>query len=210
MRKASGSSWVIGIPNVTIHLPTKGPVMDATTAMNQTNTIVTTMVSALTPQHREMATPCDDWTVHELVGHMCEGVQGIAGGLQGQAPPAETPDFLADGPKAGWDAAVTAITAAATPDVLSAIHQMPFGEVPGEMAVSVIVADMITHAWDLAEATGIEHGISDELAQFALQTWKPLVPAEGRGDGFKAVIDVGDDASSLQQLLGYTGRQPSA
>jgi hypothetical protein len=157
--------------------------MDATTAMNQTNTLVTTMLESLTPDHREMATPCDDWTVHDLLGHMCGGVQGMAGGLQGQAPP----------------------------EALAATHQMPFGEIPGEMAVSVIVADVVTHAWDLGQATGIDHGISDELAEFALQTWMPLVPADGRtGDGFKAVVEVGPNASALDNLVAYTGRQPSA
>jgi uncharacterized protein (TIGR03086 family) len=185
--------------------------MDATTAMNQTNTLVTTMVGSLTPEHREMATPCDDWSVHDLLGHMCGGIQGMAGGLQDQAPPAEAPDFLAQGPAAGWADARAALEAAATPEALTAMHQMPFGEVPGEMALSVIVADVVTHAWDLGQATGIDHGISDELAAFALQTWMPLVPAEGRtGDGFKAVVDVGSDASALENLVAYTGRQPSA
>ena len=158
-----------------------------------------------------MATPCDEWTVHDLVGHMCGGAQMIAGGLQGQAPPSEMPDFVADGPAAGWAAARSAIEAAATPEALAAMHQMPFGEVPGEMAVAVITADFLTHAWDLSQATGIEHGITDELAEFGLQTWMPVVPAEGRtGDGFKAVVDVGADASPLDKLLGYTGRNPSA
>lgn len=184
--------------------------MDATTAMNQTNALVSTMVGELTPDHREMSTPCDDWSVHDLLGHMCGGVQGIAGGLQGHAPPEEAPDFLAQGPAAGWADASAALETAATPDVLTAMHQMPFGEVPGEMAVSVIVADVLTHAWDLGEATGIDHGISDELAEFALQTWKPLVPVEGRGDGFKAVFSVAPDASAIDKLLAYTGRQPSA
>ena len=185
--------------------------MDATTAMSQTNALVTTMVASITPDHKEMATPCDDWSVHDLLGHMCGGVQGMAGGLRGQAPPEEAPDFLAQGPVAGWADARAALEAAATPEALTAMHQMPFGEVPGEMAVSVIVADVVTHAWDLGQATGIDHGISDELAAFALQVWTPLVPAEGRtGDGFKAVVDVGSDASALDNLVAYTGRQPSA
>ena len=184
--------------------------MDATTALHQTNDLVTTMVSSLTNEHREMATPCEGWTVHDVLGHMCGGAQMIAGAMQGQAPPSEAPDFLADGPAAGWAAASAALAAAATPEALAAKHQMPFGEVPGEVAVSVIAADFITHAWDLSQATGIDHGISDELAAFALQTWMPVVPAEGRtGDGFKPAVNVGADASPLDKLVGYTGRTPA-
>ena len=183
--------------------------MDVTTAMTQTNTLVADMVAKLTPEQAELATPCDQWTVHELIAHMCGSVQMVAGALGGQAPPSEMPDFLAGGPAAGWAAASAALEAAATPDALAAKHQMPFGEVPGEMAVAVIAADGITHAWDLAQATGIEHGISDELAAFALQAWQPVVPAEGRtGDGFKAVVEVPAGASVVDQLAGYTGRTP--
>ena len=183
--------------------------MDATTAMQQTNALFTSMIASLTPEHREMSTPCDQWTVHDLLGHVCGGAQMIAGGLQDQVPPEEPPDYLAGGPVAGWTDARTALEAAATPEALAASHQMPFGEVPGEMALAVISADILTHAWDLAQATGISHGISDGLAEFALQAWMPLVPAEGRtGDGFKAAVSVAADASPVDRLVGYTGRTP--
>ena len=185
--------------------------MDATTALTRTNALVADMVEQLTPEQRELPTPCDEWNVHELIAHMCGSMQMVAGALQGQAPPSEPPDFLAGGPAAGWAAARSAIEEAATPEALAATHQMPFGEVPGEMAVAVIAADGITHVWDLAQATGIEHGISDELATFALQAWTPVVPAEGRsGDGFKAVVEVASGASVVDQLAGYTGRDPSS
>ena len=55
-------------------------------------------MNGLTPDDREKRTPCDKWNVHELIEHMCQGGQMIAGGLQDQAPPEEMPDFLADGP----------------------------------------------------------------------------------------------------------------
>ena len=88
--------------------------MDATAAMNQTNQIVTGLIGGLTPEHREMPTPCSEWTVHDLIEHMCQGSHMIAGALQDQAPPAETPDYLSEGPANGWAGAATALTAAAT------------------------------------------------------------------------------------------------
>jgi uncharacterized protein (TIGR03086 family) len=183
--------------------------MDATTAMGRTQPIVTGVVDGLTPEHREMPTPCDEWTVHELIEHMCQGGQMIAGGLRDQAPPDETPDYLAEGPVAGWADAAATLEAAATPEALAASHELPFGEVPGEVALSVITADHLTHAVDLARATGQEVEIDDELAEWALQTWQVVVPAEGRtGDGFAAVVPVPDDAPAVDRLLGYTGRQP--
>lgn len=184
--------------------------MQTVEAMQQTSTLVTRLVSGLSPDHREAPTPCDQWNVHELLNHMCGGAHMIAGGLKDEAPPeGEPPDFLADGPAAGWEAAAAHLAQAASPDALAALHQMPFGEVPGETAVAVITADHLTHAWDLAKATGQELGMSDELAEFALETWKPLVPADGRtGDGFKAAVGVDDSASAVDKLAAYTGRQP--
>ena len=172
-----------------------------------TNDTVTALIAGLTPENREMPTPCDEWTVHDLIGHMCGGAHMIAGALQGEAPPDEAPDFLADGPAAGWSAAAAHLTVAATPEALTATHQMPFGEIPGEMALSIIAADHLTHAWDLATATGQQMEVSEELAEFAYQAWLPLIPAEGRtGDGFKAAVPVADDAGALERLIAYTGR----
>jgi uncharacterized protein (TIGR03086 family) len=183
--------------------------MDATQALAQTNSIVNTVIGGLSSDDRETSSPCSEWNVHEVLEHMCQGGQMIAGGLQGQAPPDEMPDFLANGPAEGWSNAYAALADAATPEALTASHQMPFGEVPGEIAVSVITAEHLVHARDVAEATGQSIEVDDELAQWALDTWKVVVPAEGRdGGGFADVVPVADDASLLDQLLGYTGRQP--
>lgn len=182
--------------------------MDATTALAQTNQVMTSVIGQLTPDHREASTPCTEWNVHEVLDHVCQGCQGMAGGLQGQAPPEEAPDLLANGPAQGWADAHAALSAVATPEILSATHQMPFGEVTGEMALSVIVADAATHAWDVAKGAGVEIDMPHELAEFALATWKQLVPPEGRQGGFADVVPVGDDASAVDRLAGYTGRQP--
>ena len=183
--------------------------MDATTALNETTEIMNGLVAGLTPEHREMRTPCDQWNVHELIEHMCQGGHGIAGGLLGEAPPEEGVDVLAEGPVNGWAAAQQHLHAAAAPEILSSLHQMPFGEVPGEMAMSVIVSDLFTHSWDLAQATSQDFSASDEIATFAHNVWQGLAPAEGRtGDPFADVVAVPDGASPLDQMLGYTGRQP--
>ena len=72
-----------------------------------------------------------------------------------------------------------------------------------------VEGDVSFDAWDLARATGQDLAVDDELATWALQTWQAVVPAEGReGDAFHAVVAVADDASALDRLVGYTGRQP--
>ncbi len=184
--------------------------MDATTALKNTDETMKSVIAQLTSDHRYMSTPCTEWNVHEVIEHACQGSHMIAGALQGQAPPenADEIDLLADGPASGWANAHAALSAAATPEILSATHQLPFGEMPGEAAMSVIVADVLVHAWDVAAGAGVEFDVSDEMAEWALATWKQVVPPEGRQGGFADVIPVTDDAPALDRLLGYVGRQP--
>ena len=180
--------------------------------MQQTNEIVTGLIAGLTPEHREMSTPCDEWNVHDLINHMAGGTHMIAAGLLGEQPegsPTDMPDFLTDGPAKGWADAHAHLESAATPENLTAKHQMPFGEVPGEQAVSIIAADVLIHSWDLAQATGQEFKASEELAEFAMATFKPLLPPEARGSGsFKEEVAVPGDASAVDRMIGFAGRQP--
>ena len=177
--------------------------------MHETHAIVNGLMAGLSPEHRDMPTPCEKWTVHEVVEHMCQGGNAVAGSLEGQNPPDEMPDVMENGPISGWAATAAHLGAAATPDRLEATHQMSFGEVTGEMALSLIVADHVVHAWDVATATGQDFACSDELASWALQVWQGLVPAEPRsGDRFGPVVETGPDASAVDALVAYTGRQP--
>jgi uncharacterized protein (TIGR03086 family) len=184
--------------------------MDATTAMQETNEVVTRLIAGLSSDDREKSTPCDEWNVHQLIEHMCGGAHMIAGAMLSEIPPEQMPDLLADGPAAGWSAAAAHLAASVTPANLAATHELPFGPTPGAMAVAVISADHLTHAWDLAKATGQDPQISDELAAFALGAWQPVVPAGERpvGGGFKTEVTVAGGASALDQLVAYTGRQP--
>jgi uncharacterized protein (TIGR03086 family) len=184
--------------------------MNATDAMQQTDEVVSDLIAGLAADQRDHATPCDEWTLHDLLGHMCGGGHMVAGALLGEPMPEEAPDHLVDGPVAGWAGTMEHLRAAATPENLASTHQLPFGEMPGEVALSVIVADHLTHGWDIARASGQDFEIDDELAEWALATWKQLVPAEGRtGPGFKPVVPVDATASPVDQLVAYTGRHPA-
>jgi len=185
--------------------------MDATTALAQTNDVMTSVIARLTPEHREESTPCAEWNVHQVLEHVCQGSHMVAGALQQQAPPADgdSPDLMANGPAEGWANAHAALSSAATAENLSGNRELPgLGTMPGEVAMSVIVADALTHAWDVAKGTGVDIEIPEELAGWALATWQQVVPAEGRGDGFADVVAVDDDAPAVDRLAGWTGRRP--
>ena len=180
--------------------------MDPVQAMQQTHELVGNMMSQLTPEHREMQTPCKKWVSHDLVGHMAGGALMFSAVLAGEQPNAEG-DPLAEGPVKGWADASAALAAAATPENLGALRQAPFGEMPGAVLLSVITADQLVHAWDLSKATGIDHGVSDELAEFAMACWQQALPDAARdGDAFDQIQPCADDAPGLDKVAAFTGR----
>jgi uncharacterized protein (TIGR03086 family) len=183
--------------------------MELLDARAETDTLVEGLISGLTPDHRELPTPCKDWTVHDLVDHMVGGGLMIAAALtqEASAMPAPGTDHLPEGPAVGWAGAVAAMGAAATPDNLENNRQLPFGEMPGAMGLSLITADHVTHAWDLARATGQEIAPSDDLVEWAQGVWSVAITDELRnGDAFDVVQPCADDASPIDRLAAFTGR----
>ena len=180
--------------------------MDPVQAMQETHAVVAAMVAQLTPDHREMQTPCKKWVAHDLVGHMVGGAHMFSAVIAGEQPNMEG-DPMADGPVAGWAAGSAALAAAATPENLGAMRQAPFGEMPGAVLLSVMSADHLVHAWDLSKATGIDHGISDELAEFAMGCWQQALPDAARdGDAFDQIQPCADDAPAMDKVAAFTGR----
>lgn len=98
--------------------------------------------------------------------------------------------------------------AAATPENLEQPRQLPFGEMPGAVGLSVITADHLTHAWDLARATDQEINASDELCAWATDTWATVLTDDLRnGDAFDAIQPCADDAPAIDKLAAFTGRR---
>lgn len=185
--------------------------MDASTAIGPTHALVADVIGNLTPDQRDLPTPCRKWTVHELVEHVVGGGHMAAALLSGDTPSTEGGgDLLAGGPAAGWASASSAFTGAVTPESLAASYPFfSFGDMPGEVIASVFVVDHLIHAWDLAAATGQSISVDDELAGWALEALKMVAPPDGRdGDMFAEVVAVDDSAPMIDRLVGYSGRTP--
>ncbi len=183
--------------------------MNAMNALAATDRLMTSVIAQLAPEHREKPTPCTEWNVHDVCDHVVRGCHSMAHGLRGEPMPDAGPDYMANGPGKAWADAFDSLNTAATPEILAATHDMPFGRVTGEQAVAVITADAVTHAWDIARGADVDFAIPEDLAEFALATWQVVIPPEARPDGgFGYIVPVADDAPALDRLLGFTGRQP--
>ncbi len=66
---------------------------------------------------------------------------------------------------------------------MSATFKLPLGEVPGQVFIGLRTTDVLTHAWDLAAATGQSTDLDPELAVERLAAARALgaaVPRAGK------------------------------
>jgi len=74
---------------------------------------------------------------------------------------------------------------------------VPWGKVPGRIALSGYVQEVLAHGWDLATATGQPAEGDPELATWALAISKRILLPEIRGQEgvpFGSVVEVPADA----------------
>jgi len=154
---------------------------------------------AITEEQWSASTPCDGWTVKDLVDHAV-GVQvGFAGGLVGAE--------IAEG--ADWPTARDAIRAAAgDPSCLEGTTDMPpMGTVPKMVPFGIAASDLLVHTWDLARAIGADETLP-EAAVAATHMGLQRFPEEMmRSEGmFDAQVECAPDADAQTQMLTFAGR----
>ena len=149
------------------------------------------------------ATPCDDWTVRDLLNHMIDTQRYFAGAARGEdvSPPGPNPpDVLGDDP-----AAAVQRTRA---DVEDAFSRDGVIEKTGP-ALGIAFSDLLVHSWDLARATGQDDTMPAGLADASYELIHGKFTDDQRRGMFKPELPVGPDASAQDRLLAYTGRSPA-
>jgi uncharacterized protein (TIGR03086 family) len=174
------------------------------------------VIDGVRPDQLDRPTPCSQFDVRTLVGHMIFAAGRIVQAgrrdeittgtpvVSGLADDELAPAFakLAGEAVAAWDA----------PDALDGDIALPFGTFPATAVVAIYVIEHVTHAWDLAVATGNAVELDDALATAALSFATEMVPAEFRGGDdmpFGHVVEVPSDAPVYDRLAGFLGREPA-
>ncbi|WP_344772568.1 TIGR03086 family metal-binding protein [Nocardioides panacisoli] len=119
-------------------------------------------------------TPCEDWTVRELVNHVT-GENLWAPPLFDGATIEEVGDrfdgdLLGEDPAAAARAAADDAVAAADRVAADGTVHLSFGETPVEEYLAQLAADHLVHAWDLAAATGGDRRFDPDLVA-AVASW---------------------------------------
>ena len=173
--------------------------------------MVSSLVQATEAAQLDGDTPCDEFCVRDLLDHLNLVMARVATIGEGGNWADITPDAVAqsDGHHATFQqGAHDIMNAWADSSKLGNSFQVPWGESPGAPALMMYTAELATHGWDLAQATGQSMEIPDAALGGALQAAK-MVPAEGRSEMpmFGNVVDPGENASAMHQIAGWFGRQ---
>jgi uncharacterized protein (TIGR03086 family) len=116
-------------------------------------------------------------------------------------------DNLGDDPPGAWKvAAARAMGAFEQPGALDRTVTLPFGAMPASVALGIAVFDVLTHAVDIASATG-QHVEDLDLVETALSMGHEMVGPELRQPGiFDPEQPAPADAPAELRLLAFAGR----
>ncbi|MGH9112554.1 MAG: TIGR03086 family metal-binding protein [Acidimicrobiales bacterium] len=180
--------------------------MDIVDALDQTFHHAHQVIGRVRPDQHSEKTPCDEWSVRDLLEHMI----GVVAGLGTAAAGTPTRAFALDADPAAQfqDAATSALAAWRIPGVLDRVLDGGPGPMPGRVLAGINLLDTATHTWDLATATGQPAALPDDVASAALEASRATISPEIRTGRFAPEVAAGVSASATDKLVAFLGRTP--
>lgn len=162
------------------------------------------VMRSFTPAHRELQTPCEEFTVHNLVEHLMESLRSLSkmGG-------GEIPDEI-DASSAEDYIGQAAEVALATWRSRGVDGEVQFGDgtVPAFVPVGILSLEFLLHAWDFAQATDQAVVAADPLVEYVQAAAEQIIRPDNRGPGkgFAEAIPVSTNDPMIA-LAAFTGRR---
>lgn len=145
------------------------------------------------------ATPCPDWDVATLIGHLLADTHNFRRALNG-----EPPDFSAapEPARENWTAAFRA----GADDLLHAWHRQAGDDATSDPDWQT--AEFAVHTWDLATAIGVPvSDLDPEVAERGLAFMRANLTADRRGPAFGPEQEPAGEGA-YERLVAFAGRAP--
>ncbi|WP_460069704.1 TIGR03086 family metal-binding protein [Streptomyces sp. YKOK-I1] len=174
------------------------------------------LIRTVRPEQLAGPTPCAEFDVRTLLSHIVGGTRRIAivgEGGDGLAEPAFVEGVADDGWAEAYDEVRTrAVKAWESEERMAAPVRVPWGEVPGDAALSGYVMEIVTHTWDLGESLGHPVALDPDLAEFALAAGHRNLPDPERDSRtpFSSAHPAPEGADAYTRLAAWLGRKPLA
>ncbi|MES9601765.1 maleylpyruvate isomerase family mycothiol-dependent enzyme [Actinomadura sp. NPDC000929] len=152
----------------------------------------------------EAPTPCEGWTVTDLVRHMNERHEAIA---RTALPPLEPAGDPRD------DFALVAARCLAVLERAGETVTMPrLGPLSTEWVLGIHAVDMLVHRWDLARALRTTAAVPSWIAEAALPLARantaPGSPLNGPGGAYRPPLAEDPSRPTIDNIAALLGRDP--
>lgn len=166
-------------------------------------------VKAVTPPDLAKPTPCSEFDVRALLNHMIGGLAMLTTAAEGEKAPIPEGDQFGSDPAGAYDQRRSALITAVRGDgVLDRDWDMPFGPMSGSMMASIAFMEHLTHAWDIAKATGQDTTLSADLVMECMEVVTPMDAMMRMPGVCGPAVSVPDNAAPQDKLVAFLGRNP--
>lgn len=194
------------------------PALDPRLLLERATGQFAALVATVEPNRLHDRTPCTEYNIHALIGHVLGNTLAYAYIAEGGSV-ADEPGDIKGVPDNDWATAykasgerLTAAGRALTDGALDNIVDLGFAKMPMHAALSAIVMEIATHTWDLREALGTSPELDQELAEFSLAYAHDTLPPARRSAPvpFEPVQSAPEGADAYGRLAAWLGRKVSA
>ncbi len=179
------------------------------------------VVSDVTSADLALPTPCEGWTLLELLAHMTVQHHGFAAAARGFGADPEVwrvetvvDAVKSDHVRAYADAAhevIDAFGADGTPDAPFELPEFGAGALfPGALAMGFHFVDYVVHGWDVAASLGMSYELPADVVQAVLPLALAVPDGEFRlmaGAPFAPAVEQ-VDTDDFTRILRHLGRRP--
>lgn len=185
--------------------------LSVVTGIERGVTMVGTVVAGIGEDQWSTGSPCEEWSVRDVLNHVVGGMRIFAAELAAREPEAEhEADWLGLDPAGAFtEAAYLDVAAWRSPDALSGTVTISLGTLPASFAAVIHLLELVGHGVDLAVATGQTHLVDESLCEDVLE----LLAGLGGLDAYRVAgvfgpeVRVDAHAPAHVRLAGYLGRR---
>ena len=166
--------------------------------------VIQPILRNLTPEDQPKPTPCTDFTCHELAEHLLASLGQLGHGRRHRGHPRGR-DRWRTGSRS-WPVRPSTPGARSTSTAPARPRR---GRGARAFLAGILPLELVLHGWDIAQASGQQLHISDELVDYVRDLAEGIVPG-GRGSSFADEVVPAEDATAIDRLAAFAGRTPIA
>jgi uncharacterized protein (TIGR03086 family) len=188
--------------------------IDGLKVLERAHTYLRAAVAGVPAGRWDAATPCDQWTVRQVLNHARLDQLAYAAAIAGEGGPQSDPfqpaDVLGGHHVQALDGALAAVADAfARLPADAACVPTPLGLLPVWLGAVAAALDAGIHAWDIAVATGQHLPLEQELAEGLWAAADQLVDRLRDSFGvFAPALQQARGGDRASTLLAFVGRDP--